>query len=384
MTVQLFFQFKMGVKQMLTRRMRGGFTLVELLVVIAIIGVMVGLLLPAVQAAREATRRMSCSNNLKQLGLALMNYEDVYNTFPSRSCGTQTGPISNGGRRSGMIGLLPFLEQVAFYRNIEGGDPTKSPPLPPGGPWPWYPVGNGPDQTMMFVQRFGFLQCPSEPSSPDQMDGGRGISNYAFSAGDTLISVGSGQNVSGMFRRFGAVRLREVTDGLSNTVAMSERVAANFAGGTRPSATIREASLMNVVLLGPGNPANCRAAVAAVSNGNRYLPSAGPNLKGRFSSIWMDGQVENVGFNTVLGPNSPSCVSGNNRGSDSQHAVLSASSEHGSGVQVLFVDGSVRFVSNSIDTGNSAVKPAFGELSPYGVWGAVGTRNSAEVVVDDI
>lgn len=107
--------------------MRGGFTLVELLVVIAIIGVLVGLLLPAVQAAREAARRMSCSNNLKQLGLALLNYEDVSKSFPSRSSGTQTGPISNGGRRSGIIGLLPFLEQQSFVNNINSGDPTKSP-----------------------------------------------------------------------------------------------------------------------------------------------------------------------------------------------------------------------------------------------------------------
>lgn len=366
---------------MSVRRMRGGFTLVELLVVIAIIGVLVGLLLPAVQAAREAARRMSCSNNLKQLGLALLNYEDVSKSFPSRSSGTQTGPISNGGRRSGIIGLLPFLEQQSFVNNINSGDPTKSPPLPPGGPWPWYPVGDGPNQTMMYVQRFGFLQCPSEPSSPADMAEGRGINNYAFCSGDTLISVGT--TGSGMFFRFGTVRLRSVVDGMSNTIAMSERVAANFTPGQRNNPTIREASLMNVVLLGAGNPANCRAAAAAVTQGGRYLPIASPNLKGRFSSIWMDGQVENVGFNTVLGPNSPSCVSGNNPGSDSQHAVLSASSEHGAGVQVLFVDGSVRFTSNEIETGNPSVKPAFPAPSPYGVWGALGTRSGMEVVAAD-
>jgi prepilin-type N-terminal cleavage/methylation domain-containing protein/prepilin-type processing-associated H-X9-DG protein len=365
-------------------RKRNGFTLVELLVVIAIIGVLVGLLLPAVQAAREAARRMSCSNNIKQLGLAHLNYESVYRFFTPRSAGTQTGPISNGGRRSGIIGLLPFLEQQSFVQNIEAGDPTKSPPLPPGGPWPWYPVGDGPDQTRMYVQRFGFLQCPSDPSTPDQMAEGRGINNYAFCAGDTLISVGT--TGSGMFFRFVPVRLREVTDGLSNTICMSERVSANFIPGGKPNPTIREGSLLNVVLLGAGNPANCRAAATAASVGGRYLPAFASVVKGRFSSIWMDGQVENVGFNTVLGPNSPSCVSGNNPGSDSQHAVLSASSEHGGGVQVLFVDGSVRFVSDTIDTGNSSVKPLAGGLtpSPYGVWGALGTRRGAETVSADL
>lgn len=366
---------------MIIRRKRMGFTLVELLVVIAIIGILVGLLLPAVQAAREAARRMSCSNNLKQLGLALLNYENTYRSFPSRSNGTQTGPMHNGGRRSGIIGMLPFFEQTAFFDRIQAGDPLATPPILPGGPVPWYPVGTGPGETTMYVQRFGTLQCPSDPSSPDQMDGGRGINNYAFCSGDTLISVGT--TGSGMFFRFRTVRLKDVTDGLSNTIAMSERVAAAFTPGQRTSPTIREASLMNVVLLGAGNPANCRAAAAAASAGGRYLPSASPNLKGRFSSIWMDGQVENVGFNTVLGPNSPSCVSGNNPGSDSQHAVLSASSQHPGGVQVVLVDGSVRFVSENIDTGNSSVKPAAGQPSPYGVWGALGTRAGGEVISGD-
>jgi prepilin-type N-terminal cleavage/methylation domain-containing protein/prepilin-type processing-associated H-X9-DG protein len=364
---------------MLIRRKKG-FTLVELLVVIAIIGLLVGLLLPAVQAAREAARRMGCSNNIKQLGLALHNYELTYKSFPSRSNGTQRGPINNGGRRSGIIGLLPFIEQAAFFQQIEAGDPTKTPPIPPGGTFPWAPVGTGPTQTMMYVQRFGTLQCPSEPASPDQMDGGRGINNYAFCSGDTLISVGT--TGSGMFFRFGTVRLQDVTDGLSNTIAMSERVAANFRPGERTNPTIREASLLNVVLLGAGSPANCLAATASVTAGDRYLPVASPNLKGRFSSIWMDGQVENVGFNTVLGPNSPSCVSGNNPGSDSQHAVLSASSQHPGGVQVLMVDGSVRFVTNTINTGNPSVKPSLGLPSPYGVWGALGTRAGGEVIPD--
>jgi len=90
---------------------RNGFTLVELLVVIAIIGVMVGLLLPAVQSARESARRMSCGNNLKQLGLAFHNYHDTYKVFPAGLTGTNSGALSNGGRLSPFVGLLPFIEQ---------------------------------------------------------------------------------------------------------------------------------------------------------------------------------------------------------------------------------------------------------------------------------
>jgi prepilin-type N-terminal cleavage/methylation domain-containing protein/prepilin-type processing-associated H-X9-DG protein len=358
-----------------------GFTLVELLVVIAIIGVMVGLLLPAVQSAREAARRMQCNNNLKNLGLALHMYHDTYKTFTPRSTGTTAGVMHNGGRRSGIIGMLPFLEQSAFFDRIQTGEPMKSPPIAPGGPVPWYPVGEGSGQTTMFVQRFPVLKCPSDPASAEQMAEGRGVNNYAFCSGDTLISVGT--TGSGMFRRFESVKMAEVTDGTSNTIAMSERVAANFAPGGKPFATIKEGTLLNVQLLGAGNPANCLAAVAASSDGTRYLASATANVKGRFSSIWMDGQVENVGFNTVLAPNRASCAQGANAGSDSQHVILSASSIHPGGVNVLFVDGSVRFVSESIDTGNMAVKPILGNASPYGVWGALGTRGGGEVITTD-
>src|SRR5690606_35651696 len=118
------------------RRARSGFTLVELLVVIAIIGVLVALLLPAVQQAREAARRMQCSNNLKQMGLALHNYHDTYGSFPPRATGTTHGPNGdshNNGRLNGLIPLLPFLEQGAMYDRIATGDGTRA----PFGPATW-------------------------------------------------------------------------------------------------------------------------------------------------------------------------------------------------------------------------------------------------------
>src|SRR4029077_3317385 len=101
-----------------------GFTLIELLVVIAIISLLIALLLPAVQAAREAARRSQCSNNLKQFGVALHNYHDIYKTFPPRRGGTGTGSTAyngNSDRRSAFIALLPFMEQQALHDRIETG-----------------------------------------------------------------------------------------------------------------------------------------------------------------------------------------------------------------------------------------------------------------------
>ena len=100
----------------------------------------------------------------------------------------------------------------------------------------------------------------------------------------------------------------------------------------------------------------------------------------KFSSTYCDGQPENVAFHTVLPPNGPSCNSDGNGNSDAAVSVLSASSEHTGGVQVLLCDGSARFVSENIDTGNLGVATNLGASSPYGVWGALGTRAGGEVI----
>jgi len=364
------------------RALRLGFTLVELLVVIAIIGVLVSLLLPAVQAAREAARRSQCSNNLKQFGLALMNYHDVYKVFPPRRGGT-TATIANDpprvkanyDRLSAFIPLLPFYEQKALWDQIQAGNvrDTNGNMISPGGPAAWYNNANWkPWQTQLQI-----VMCPSDKITPTPTS--HAHHSYAFSVGDSV--VGSMNSASFQARGiFGGsqrcVGLQWITDGSSNTIAMSERTNNGGYFGLRAAngEDIRNVTVSNVPSVNT-NPASCYAQV-------RGQEVVGVTIKARFGSIWTDGQAEVVGFNTVLPPNGPSCVNDGNVNADSPGGVLSASSYHPGGVNGLFADGSIRFVSQSINCGNTSAAPVTAGKSPYGVWGALGTINGKETTVD--
>ncbi|MCA9047616.1 MAG: DUF1559 domain-containing protein, partial [Planctomycetaceae bacterium] len=349
------------------------FTLIELLVVIAIIAILIALLLPAVQQAREAARRTQCKNNLKQLGLALHNYHDVFGKFVYMKGGT-TGPSStprighNYNRRSGIISLFPYFDLANLYNQIEAGDPAV--PSPPGGPAPWF-GWNG------WNQKSTALRCPTDPG----VQRPRGVNNYAFSRGDYIgTAAGTGrdsQDGNGLFAFRSTFAVRDVLDGTSNTVAMSERVIASFGRNGKGSPTVQEGILTSVSGI-TTNPGACLAAAAAITKGNRYTTWTA--VKGKFSSTYCDGQPENVAFNTVLPPNAPSCTNDANNNSDGAVSVLSASSYHVGGAQVLMCDGAVRFISENIDTGNLGVATSRGAASPYGVWGALGTRNGGEPV----
>jgi prepilin-type processing-associated H-X9-DG protein len=181
---------------------------------------------------------------------------------------------------------------------------------------------------------------------------------------------------NGGARQYG---VRDVTDGASNTIAFSERVQANFDPNGKVSPDIREGTIISVAAI-TTNPGACLAAAAPIINGKRY--TSGATVKGKFSSIWMDGQSENVAFLTVLAPNSVSCLNDNVGGADSVSPLLSASSHHAGGVNVLMVDGAVKFIGDNIDTGNLGVAATLGGRSPYGVWGGLGTRAGGEPVGD--
>jgi prepilin-type N-terminal cleavage/methylation domain-containing protein/prepilin-type processing-associated H-X9-DG protein len=331
------------------------FTLVELLVVIAIIGILIALLLPAVQAAREAARRSQCTNNLKQLGLALHNYHDTHNALPARK---------TFFRLSGFIALLPFIEQSSMYERIMAGDPAAG--IPPGG---------NVDALSAWAGLNGFprtLLCPSDRGDSDIITEGsyKGTErrvNYAFCKGDDTADTNYAQGSRGMFGYLEWFNFSRITDGLSNTIAMSERLRQGYRNPT-VSAKEMDHRLGMYVLSGLRN----NPALAKTITDGKYFIAGSVNC--RFGSVGTRGHTHFVGFTTVMPPNGPAAR-------DGEYGVFPPSSDHPGGVNVLLGDGSVRFISNTIDTGNLSVTKAhgFSGQSPYGVWGAMGSRNGGEV-----
>ena len=342
----------MPTSETLNHPEKRGFTLVELLVVIAIIGVLIALLLPAVQQAREAARRMQCSNNQKQLGLALHNYHDTYNYFPARNAGT----TAQRHRISGIMVLLPFIEQQSLYTKL----------IRPGTQTPW----SGSFANFALPA----LMCPSDSGGTTSPKGAnRGVYNYVFCGGDSLNgTTGSSLPVSprpsrGVFGSYKWYNFRDITDGTSNTIAMSELV--------RPSNLKHRGMLANSTSI--TTPSACKATYNYATRQYYSNGWAGDTARGfRFG----DGAEYFAGFNTILPPNSPSCF--NNGGGHWNSGMYSAGSWHPGGVLCLNADGSTHFVAETINCGNqSATPPAYNGsgYSPYGVWGAMGTKASGEV-----
>jgi prepilin-type N-terminal cleavage/methylation domain-containing protein/prepilin-type processing-associated H-X9-DG protein len=365
------------MKCLKSNRARSGFTLVELLVVIAIIGILVGLLLPAVQAAREAARRMQCSNNAKQMALAMFNYESAFKKFPARQMGTtgtngtangpNTTPATNrqhnAGRVNAFIALLPFFEQTAMSNAIVAGDANTA----PGGP-------RGDQQWAVWNTPPNSYRCPSDPIANGV---GKGFS-YALCVGDQALQV-SGGAVRGLYGRWQWKSIGEISDGTSNTIGISEILCQGQgpAGGTNGVAAGQRTDRITAAYAAvvPGvvaSPVLCRS-----QHDGRFFNS-GVLLQYRRGTNWTDGIGSYCSFNTIAPPNSAGCAEGGTNG-DAVSFVLPPSSGHTGGINASFCDGSIRFMSNSIDVGNQSIQQPASGPSVYGVWGALGSVSGGEV-----
>ena len=342
------------------RRRRAGFTLIELLVVIAIIAILVALLLPAVQQAREAARKSQCQNNLKQIGLAAHNYHSQFKVLPSVG-------IQN---RSAFVGMLPFLDQGALYGQIQNGNFPVAASDPAG-------------DSVLYHVRIQSLICPSD-GARDQSRA-EGPTNYAVCWGDspraesTTLAHNRGMWIAGGNNfSFGDAR-----DGTVNTMLFGE--IGRYQGDNSFQGSFRNGT----------QPANCiqsNAALVSATTPGEYANNAGSWLssqRGGRGGRWHVSDVMLTGFNTLNPPNGPSCNSGGSitdmstfgaENGGSNDVVMSAGSFHTGGVMVCMVDGSVHFINDSIDTGSDPTSTVPVGLSPYGVWGAMSTRDGTETV----
>jgi prepilin-type processing-associated H-X9-DG protein len=265
-----------------------------------------------------------------------------------------------------MVSLLPFIDQAPKLKQIDGGDLTTTPPVLPGGSGPW----NG---WAAYNHRIAMLRCPTDTAV--QMN--QGNVNYVFCMGDFITNNRDATASNGMFACNKTYSMSDVRDGTSNTIAMSERVAASFGIGGNARPTVQEGIINNVPTI-LANPGSCLATAATITSGGLY--TNGATVKGKASSICFDGQAEINGFTTVLPPNAPACIDINNGNADGTGVLAPPNGYHTGGVHCLMVDGAVRFINNSINTGNLGVATALGGASPYGVWGALGTRAGREVI----
>ena len=311
------------------RLSRNAFTLVELLVVIAIIGVLVGLLLPAVQAAREAARRMSCSNNMKQIGLGLHMHHDTMNRFPSQRDNAKAPvPVAQQSfYRWGPLALMtPFLEQSAIYDAIDLKKPLYLFSMgPPPGVVTHPDLG---DEVATIVPTF---LCPSDVNQ--RVSNEWGAANYHANNG-TALDGGVYEKCDGLFYIDSQNKFRDILDGASNTAAFCETLV----GSGLPDSTRGVANLG-----AEGVTASVWNAAAPTIDDSWCLNDASPVIFKR-GEKWADGSVNDSGYHHFRVPNAlvNDCYS-------RSAAIKSGRSRHTGGVMVLLADGSVRFITDSIE-----------------------------------
>ncbi|MDR0335498.1 MAG: DUF1559 domain-containing protein [Planctomycetaceae bacterium] len=365
------------------RSSRFGFTLVELLVVIAIIGVLIALLLPAVQAAREAARRMQCSNKVKQLSLALHNYHDTYDSFPAG--GSPFYAEDNSSlwkyRTSILFTILPFCEQQSLYdRYVSAAQGLAKSSGNPVYIWTFddtnYPALRETINTSPIPFR-----CPSEIVTP--ATGSAGRSNYVYCSADWADTINN-VNPRGIFPTKTWRGMNFLIDGTSNTAVFSER-AMGQTGNRRVVGSMAYVAGANLSQSGtPTSSTNCSVAACLAAQAGRDYTSTVTDSDlagaGYPASYWMDNSPSRNAFCTILPPNSINCIGGSGQQNENGRVIASASSYHPGGVQVGLGDGSVRFISETINSKTTGGVDYCVENgpSPFGIWGALGSPNGGE------
>ena len=319
-----------------------GFTLVELLVVIAIVATLVGLLLPAVQSAREAARRTGCQSNLRQFGLAIHNYESARRTFPPSASAVGPGLTGTSAPWSGHALVLPFMEGDNLFRQIDFkksySDDVNKNLFPPNG---------------VAALKVDMFICPSDPQATTPVVDGAGQPKhfpltYGLSVGQFLVfDPATGRDGRAAFAPFQGVKPQRISDGLSKTLAIAEVKARTPRVQDVPSATM------------PTVPPTAPSAIATLASGGAFSADAG-------HTEWVCGRSLHIGFTTTFPPNTVVPFSNGGQTYDidmssiregvvssgsaqATYAAVTSRSHHLGIVNATFMDGSVRSIDSSID-----------------------------------
>ena len=351
--------------------------------VIAIIGILIALLLPAVQAAREAARRMQCSNHFKQVGLALHNHHDSHKNFPAARSYIGAATTGNPSWWGDKLALCPYFEQTTLYSAIENKRRSVTNDIYMSHDAELAATTNG--------ARITALLCPTDPQSSSSLTTYPASAPSGFVTNFTNIMSCRGDVVqrqewiSGYIdndeyrrgsKRGGFAPLvwntfSSVTDGTSNTIAYSEAAVSmdeNAGDGSRPDTRVRGGIAVREIT---NQPSTC---LQRRDTGNQqFLTGITSGGRGR---RMLYGEYYNSGFVTVLPPNSPSCAA--NAVNGDGWSIYSASSYHTGGVNAVLFDGSVSFISETVDAGRSTDFQNLSGESPYGIWGAYGSIAGGE------
>ncbi|MDR0337545.1 MAG: DUF1559 domain-containing protein [Planctomycetaceae bacterium] len=387
----------------LFRSSRFGFTLVELLVVIAIIGVLIALLLPAVQAAREAARRMTCQNHLKQYAIALHNYHGVHDAFPAGRGGptshtaTDTNPESDHNHFWGALFFVtPFMEQQSRYDaymvgltltgTVDGKTKVRG-----QNAVPWLNTGIESLRAVFSFPGPSVYLCPSDPNGtrPGYAATVWGDNRYAMPRKNYVTCIGDWSrhngdstmnnsqvakaniNTRGLFGSLVWFGIESCTDGTSNTALLSERVTSEGPD----TKLIRGGAVWNNASASSLSPNVCSLVRVNI---NEMTPPSGGDFVNLSSNIGMFAYAGRVGysaFTTITPPNDPACLNSN---ANLANGIVPPTSYHSGGVNLALADASVRFVTETIDVGNQFTGSSPNGPSPYGVWGALGSKSGGE------